>query len=607
MTTTVPRTGATDPVTVEVVRNTLAAIADEMALDLQQGSYNMMIYEVRDFCCALIDKQGRLLAQNVGGVSHFVADLGVIITDALERFGEDGFRPGDGYLMNHQRVAGQHLNNMVTYTPVIIDGELFGFAMTRAHWSDVGGMSTGFGARGAGVDAWLEGLQIDQLKLIGEGVYDEKALKIIADNIRFPEAALGDMRAQFAACRAAEQRLTELVRRYGVPEVQTAIEEVFDSTEARCRSVVEAMADGEYRARSVMDHDFADLDVPVEIDVTVTVSGSDMTIDLTRCSEQRKGSINARTLAGAYVGYKALTTPMEPVNEGSFRALNVKINEGNFMMAKFPAPMASWSVALPTVVDTVIAALADAQPDLIPAAHFGTLGGSFAFFGQDPESGPFVAQGIEGGGWGGRPGEDGASASVSVCQGDVRNSPVEALELRFPVRVEKRALREDSGGAGKHRGGLGQLTEIRNLVEGSWRLSMAGRHVCPPWGLWGGEPALPGGHALQRPGGDFEPVNGRVNAPADSVARIFTGGGGGWGSPLERPTGHVAHDVRRGYVSAETATNVYGVVLDESGEPDEAASERRRAELAAAATAATSTGDASTGDASTAGAEGAGR
>ncbi len=193
----------TDPVTVEVVRNTLAAIADEMALDLQQGSYNMMIYEVRDYCCALVDKQGRLLSQNVGGVSHFVADLGVIITDAVERYGVDGFKAGDGFIMNHQRVAGQHLNNVVTFTPVIIDGELFAFAMTRAHWSDVGGMSTGFGARGAGMDAWLEGLQLDQVPLVREGVYDENLLKLISDNIRFPEAALGDMRAQFAACRAA--------------------------------------------------------------------------------------------------------------------------------------------------------------------------------------------------------------------------------------------------------------------------------------------------------------------------------------------------------------------------------------------------------------------
>ncbi len=577
------RRQAPDPVTVEVVGNTLAAIADEMALDLQQGSYNMMIYEVRDFCCALIDKRGRLLAQNVGGVSHFVADLGVIITDALERFGADAFKPGDGYIMNHQRVAGQHLNNVVTYTPVIIDGALFGFAMTRAHWSDVGGMSTGFGARAAGVDAWLEGLQLDQLKLIDQGVYDEKLLKVISDNIRFPDAALGDMRAQFAACRAAEHRLAELVERYGVADVEAAIEEVFDTTEARCRSIVEQMADGVYRATSSIDHDFADLNDPVEIAVEVAIKGSDMTIDLTGCSDQRKGAINARTLAGAYVAYKALTTPNEPVNEGSFRALSVKINEGNFMMAKFPAPMASWSIALPTVVDTVITALAPAQKDRIPAAHFGTLGGSFVFFGQHPERGPFVAQGIEGGGWGGRPGEDGPSAAVSVCQGDVRNSPVEALELRFPVRVEKRSLREDSGGPGKHRGGLGVVTEITNLVEGTWRLSMAGRHQCPPWGLWHGNAAPPGGHALKRPGEEeFEPVNGRVNAPANSVARVFTGGGGGWGSPLDRPIETVTTDVKRGYVSVASAANVYGVVLDEkTGLPDLEATNRRRAELAA--------------------------
>jgi N-methylhydantoinase B len=575
------RTPGTDPVTVEVVRNTLTAIADEMATDLQQGSYNMMIYEVRDFCCALIDKKGRLLSQNVGGVSHFVADLGVIITDALQRFGADGFKPGDGFLMNHQRVSGQHLNNVVTYTPIIIGGELFGFAMTRAHWSDIGGMSTGFGARGAGVDPWLEGLQLDQVKLIEEGVYDEKLVSLIADNIRFPDAALGDMRAQFAACRSAEQRLTELVERYGVGEVEAAIEEVFDSTEARCRQVVSGMADGVYDAEACLDHDFSGSDVPVDIKARVTIAGSDMTIDLTGCSEQRNNSvINARTLAGAYVAYKALTTPLEPVNEGSFRALKVVINEGNFMMARFPAPMASWSVALPTVVDTVIAALAPARPDQIPAAHFGTLGGSFAFFGQDPERGPFVAQGIEGGGWGGRPGEDGTSSSVSVCQGDVRNSPVESIELRFPVRVEKRMLREDSGGAGKFRGGLGQVTEIRNLVPGSWRLSMAGRHLAPPWGLWGGESAPPGGHGLQRPGStEFESVNGRVNAEAGAVARIFTGGGGGWGDPVERDPELVAADVRSGYVSRANAHDVYGVVLTDDGAVDAAATKRRRADL----------------------------
>lgn len=573
----------TDPVTVEVVRNTLAAISDEMALDLQRASYNMMIYEVRDYCCALIDKEGRLLAQNVGGVSHFVADLGVIIKDALERYGSDGFRDGDGFITNHQRTAGQHLNNVVTYTPILVDGELFAFAITRAHWSDIGGMSTGFGARGADMDPWLEGLQLDQVRLINGGEYDETLMRVIFDNVRFPEAAMGDMRAQFAACRAAEQRLGDLVARYGAADVEQSIEEVFDATEKRCRGVVAAMTDGTYRADSRLDHDFAEFDRPVEIAVAVTVSGSDMTIDLTGCDKQRKGSINARTLAGAYVAYKALTTPTEPVNEGSFRALKVVIDEGNFMMAKYPAPMASWSVALPTVVDTVITALAEACPERIPAAHFGTLGGSFAFFGVDPERGSFVAQGIEGGGWGGRPEDDGASASVSVCQGDVRNSPVESLELRFPLRVEQRGLRPDSGGPGRRRGGLGMVTEITNLVEGTWRLSMAGRKVCPPWGLWDGGNGQPGTHQLRRPDGGFEPVNGRVVAPAGSVARIITGGGGGWGPAAQRPVSQVARDVRQGYVSAAAAAEHYAVVLDEStGQVDVAASEQLRAENGAA-------------------------
>jgi N-methylhydantoinase B len=165
----------------------------------------------------------------------------------------------------------------------------------------------------------------------------------------------------------------------------------------------------------------------------------------------------------------------------------------------------------------------------------------------------------------------------------VRNSPVEALELRFPMRVEKRSLREDSGGPGKHRGGLGMVTEITNLVEGTWRLSMAGRHLNPPWGLWGGHDGPPGGHALQPPGGEFKPVNGRVTAEPGSVARIFTGGGGGWGSPLERSVDELAEDLVRGYVSAEAATSVYGLVLDAAGRPDPEATERRRAELAAEA------------------------
>src|SRR6202453_3577349 len=181
-----------DAVTLEVIRNALPAIANEMSADLQRTSYNMMIYEVRDFCTSLVNTKGELISQNVGGVSHFVADLGVIITDAMERFGKDGFAPGDVFITNHQAVAGQHLNNIVIYMPYFFEGELLMFSMVRAHWIDVGGMSTGFGA-GPEVGApWLGGLQLDQLKIYEGGTVNDTLYRVIKDNIRFPESSLGD-------------------------------------------------------------------------------------------------------------------------------------------------------------------------------------------------------------------------------------------------------------------------------------------------------------------------------------------------------------------------------------------------------------------------------
>ena len=199
--------------------------------------------------------------------------------------------------------------------------------------------------------------------------------------------------------------------------------------------------DGTYEASSFLDADGPDKTDVIPINVKVTVAGEEMTIDLTGCSMQRKSGINGRTLAAAYIAYKGLTGPLDNVNEGSFRALKVEIQEGNFMMARYPAPMAAWSRGLPTVVDTILKALAPALPQKIPAAHMGNLGGSLTFYGVDDATGrPYVSQTIEGGGWGGRPYEDGESTCVSVCQGDVRNSPVETIELKAPVLVERRKI-----------------------------------------------------------------------------------------------------------------------------------------------------------------------
>jgi len=244
---------ALDPITLEVIRNALPAISNEMSVDLQRTSYNMMIYEVQDYCTALLDPDGSLISQNIGGVSHFVADLGVVVKDAVARYGRTGFRSGDVLLHNHQATAGQHLNNVVVYAPIFYADELVAFAMVRAHWVDVGGLSTGFGAGNRAYDPWSEGLQFNQLKIYEAGVVDQKMLAFIRDNIRFPDNAMGDMRSQLAACRLGERRFIELLDRYGKGVVQEAIRRFYAETEQKCRAAVSKIPDGVYEAESYID------------------------------------------------------------------------------------------------------------------------------------------------------------------------------------------------------------------------------------------------------------------------------------------------------------------------------------------------------------------
>jgi N-methylhydantoinase B len=571
-----------DAVTLEVLRNALPAVANEMAADLQRTSYNMMIYEVRDYCTALLDTNGELISQNVGGVSHFVADLGVLVVDGMKRYGSDGFRPGDVVITNHQAVAGQHLNNVVIYMPYFYKGELLMFCMVRAHWIDVGGQSTGFGAGATVADPWLEGLQLDQLKIYEEGKLNETLYRVIKDNIRFPESSLGDMKSQMAACRLAARRMDELFDKYGKDTILAAISQIFDETEQKCRNVVAQLPDGIYEAEASIDDDGLIRDEEVPIRVKITIKGSDMIIDLSGCSAERKAAINSRTYAGARVAYKALTGPLDPVNEGSFRALKVVIPEGNIMMAKFPAPMSGWSAIVPTVVDTIVVALAKAMPDRVPAGHHGLLGGSVVFFGLHPKTKRrFIVQSIEGGGWGGRPFEDGESATVSVCQGDVRNGSIEGIELKCPVLVESRALRQDSCGAGRYRGGLGLDMKVRNLVEGKWNFERTRRSKCPPWGIAGGTAGEPGGNLLKLPGEKaFKWITGaNIPVPLNSLAIVRTGGGGGWGDPLERDAALVAADAAEGLISRRAAHELYGVVLRGSMSLDESATQRLRDRL----------------------------
>ncbi|HEV7979209.1 hydantoinase B/oxoprolinase family protein [Amycolatopsis sp.] len=572
-----------DPITLEVVRCALVAHSDEMATALRRAAYNPMIFEVQDYCVGLVDTQGELIAQNLGGLPIFLADLGVSVADGIARYGIDGFEPGDAIVMNYPYVAGQHLNNVVVYTPIFVDGKVVAFPAVRAHWVDIGGSRIGFGST-ATTDIYSEGLQLRSIKVMKAGKWDEDVLQIITDNIRIPESSMGDLRAAIAACRLGERRIAELAGRYGLDTVLACIAEMRNQSERLSRHAVSQMADGEYFASSWMDNDGQDLDKRITLGIKVVVAGEELTIDFSDINEQVKGPLNSGKsggVAAARVAFKMLTLPTHPVDEGSFRNLHVVLPEGKLLNAKSPAALGQWSISLPTVVDTIIKALASALPEQVPAAHKGDMSG-FTFHGIDEKTGArFVCLNINGGGWGGRPTGDGPSACVSVCQGDVRNIPIEIQEARYPLVFTRHELRADSGGAGLHRGGLGLEIDVEPQQAMFTNIANE-RTTCPPWGLQGGLPGAVNDTIVVQPGGEPKHIKKHTGLGLEAGSKVTfrTAGGGGWGNPLDRPIDEITEDVLDGFVSAEAARELYGVAISAAGEVDQAATLQLRSDVA---------------------------
>jgi len=551
---------AVDAITVEIIRCALRAAANEMSAVLKKTAYNMMIYEVQDYCVAILDHEGRTMSQNEGALPIFLADLGVAAQDGIEVYGKDNIHPGDVFLVNHPEICGQHLNNMAVYTPFFWESKLLCFLAVRAHWIDVGGGSTGFGSSMTR-DVYEEGLQIRSVRIYAAGKPNTEVLRLIEDNIRFPESSLGDLRAQIACCRTGEERLDQLCRRYGGAGFQEAVQVIWEQTDKLVRGAVRAIPDGVYEASSFLDDDGKDFTKTVPIKVKVVVRGDEFTIDYSEMSDQVAGFINCGSsggMAAARVAFKALTAPKREANEGSFLALRVILPPGKLLSARRPAPIGGWSLSLPTVLDTIFRALAPVLPDRVPAAHKGDMGG-YAIFGVNPKTGRrYVCQNIIGGGWGGRPFEDGASASVSICQGDVKNTPIELQELYYPLLYKCHRFRTDSGGAGKYRGGVGvevKVTPLHALLVSR----NTDRLRCPPWGLLGGEEGATNQTYIQRNGNE-EMLPGKFShllvKPGETVT-ILTAGGGGYGAPALREAAAVLRDVKLGYVSVEKTRRTY--------------------------------------------------
>jgi N-methylhydantoinase B len=556
-----------DAFTAEVIRSAMVAITAEMKTNLMRTAYHTIIYEAEDFTVGLFDADGNTISIGLG-LPMFIRGLSDAIKSKIAFWGKENIEPGDILLTNDSYIMGSHLNHLIFTLPVFNDGELVAFSSSMAHWQDIGGQLGGVTR-----DIFSEGLQIPFVKIFRAGRENAEITSIIRVNVRVPERAMGDMRAQLASIRTGERRLLQLLKRYGNQAFKESIRLVFEQSEKTARAAVRQIPDGVYEAESFMDDDGVNIGKHIPIKVRVEVWGDEMTIDLSGVSAQVAGYYNSGITAGrsaAEVVFKCITTPLLlPVNDGAFRPLKIILPPGRVVSATKPAPVRYWMTVPMTVCDTLFKALADACPERTIAAHYADMC-IVNPHGFDTETGRFFWShiGHPGGGWGAKFDEDGMSATVVLNDGDTHNAPVEATEAKNPIIIEQRALRQDSAGAGKFRGGLGVAHEVRLRKPATIDPRME-RTICEPWGLHGGKSALPNRLSLLRADGTTQRLpTGKL--PPTELGKgegflIETGGGGGFWSPHERDPERVLADVRSGYVSPEAARRDYGVVINQRG------------------------------------------
>ncbi len=553
---------AGNPVTAEIIRNALIAITDEMKTNLMRTAYNPIIYEALDFTVGLFDRNGDTMSIGLG-LPMFIRGLSDAIKAKLAFYGAEGIEPGDILLTNDAYIMGSHLNHLIFTLPIFHEGELIAFASSMAHWIDIGGT-----LGGRTQDIYSEGLQIPIVKIFKRGVQDRELTEIIRTNVRVPELAMGDLRAQIAAIRTGERRYTALVKKYGLEAVDACVIGLYDMSERKARLAVAAMPDGVYEAESFMDDDGIGTE-PIPIKVRVTIDGENMTIDLSEVGAQVLGYYNCGETAGrsaAQVAFKCLTTPtLYPINDGSFRPLTIVLPPGRVISAQKPSAMRWWMTIPMTVVDTIFKAMAQCVPELTIAGHHADLCTAMVF-GLNPRTGRFFTRsaGAAGGGFGATFRGDGMSATICQNDGDTHNGPVESVESKIPLLIERYALRADSGGPGRHRGGLGVEKRVRAMAPINVNTHTE-RTRCAPWGLLGGGEALPNRMCVERADGRIEqPPNGKLDAvrlnTGDTIV-VRTGGGGGFGDPAQRSPEALRRDVACGYVSPAAALRDYGATM----------------------------------------------
>ncbi len=569
-----------DPISLQVIGHALTSISREMGVTLSRTSCSPIFNEGNDYSCAVFDTRGQMVSHGEFLPIH-LGSMAFATHAVTSSFADEDLDPGDMVILNDPYLGGTHLPDVTLVAPIFHEHRLLGYAVNRAHHLDIGGTAPGSFYSQAR-ENYQEGLRIAPIKLVKSGVVDRHLLELIVGNTRLPVQLRVDLEAQMSANRTAIQRLQSLAERYGADQIDAAMTVLLDQSESRTREAIKALTDGEYTATDFIDNDGI-TDVPRAITVTVRIKGDQAEVDFTGSSPQVEGPLNSvlgYTYAGVYMVFQAATDPDIKPNAGCYRAITINAPKGSIVNPHFPAACTGGNEIAGVVHNTVFRALAsiprgeDGSGPHVMACDQGSSN-NMIISGRNPaDGGRYVIYEYPEGGWGANSERDGLSAIWSIV-GNTWNVPVEVVEERFPVRVERYELRQDSGGAGTHRGGLGIRRDHRILDHDASVSILANRVRIPPWGLDGGLSGAPARFVIEpetQEERDAAPEFGSkafdVRLASGSVISQWTAGGGGWGDPADRDPDAVATDVLEGYISRDAARETYLVELTPDGHVD---------------------------------------
>jgi N-methylhydantoinase B len=573
-----------NPIDLEVIYQATLQIARELTLNMLRTGYSTIIKESQDFTFAVFDAHGRMVAQGIPQPLH-IGPLAAQVNEIRRRFADAA--PGDAFIVNHPYEACQnHSTDITIITPLFVDEKLVGYIGNTAHKPDLGGKVPGTNA-GDATDLFQEGLLIPPMRILRRGQLVGELEAVICANTRTPEVTWGDVSAQINTNTYGVTRFAELFDKYGTDKVLACWQTWMDICERALRSEIAKVPDGRYGPETdYLDDDGIDLEKPYRISATLDVVGDTLHFMLDS-DAQARGPINLRPCVSRnfiQCLVKMVFIPHLPVNDGLSRPVQVSYPpEGSLLNPRFPAPVNMYVRPSQVTTSVAIRALARAVPGRVPAPG-SAAGGSISSAGRHPQTGRWYSQyEILSGGTGARPDGDGVSAMDELVV-NVMNTPVEAVETEFPVRVERYELAQDSGGPGLFRGGLGVRRQWRTLADETFVNLRTDRFKFSSPGIFAAKPALPSAASLLSDGGTARPLTSKVaglRLKNGDVLTLQFAGGGGWGDPHRRPAERVRQDVVYGYVSRQAARDDYGVALDDDLCIDAEATARLRGAKAA--------------------------